>query len=88
MNSIEVFASNAYFTTSQSANDKCLCGTYVTNTDKDCRNVLNDKCFSDVVVGTDTRFRTILEKLIDDCEKDNAVIVFISSCLFNCLFEI
>lgn len=73
MNSIEVYGSNTYFTSSQYPNDKCLCGSYVSNTDKDCRIILNDKCFNDVVVGTDTRFRAFVEKLIDDCEKDAGV---------------
>jgi hypothetical protein len=78
MSSIEVYASDNYFTStpSQASRDKCLCGSYVRNTDTECRAALNDKCFNDIVVGTDQTFKPILEKFVTDCEKDAGVMFF------------
>lgn len=76
MSSIEVYGSDNYFTSTQAARDKCLCGSYVRNTDTECRAALNDKCFNDVVVGTtDQTFKTILEKFVTDCENDARVML-------------
>jgi len=72
MSSIEIYASNNYFTTSQYQNDKCLCGQFVSNTDKDCRDVLQDKCFQNII-GQDTETQKLFEKLIQDCKTDFAV---------------
>jgi len=71
MSSIEIYASNNYFT-SQYQNDKCLCGQFVSNTDNDCRDVLQDKCFQNII-GQDTETQKLFEKLIQDCKTDFAV---------------
>ena len=72
MNSIEVYGSNNYFTSTEYPNDKCLCGQYFSSSDTDCRNILQDKCFLSIL-GKNAELDQFFEKLIQDCKTDFAV---------------
>jgi hypothetical protein len=81
MSAIEIYASNNY--TSQNQNDTCLCGQYNPNKEKECRDVLQDKCFIDTV--QDREANRLFEKLVLDCKND-ANVSFFDKIIFKLFF--